>query len=336
MDPSREIALTGLIGSRPIGALAAYGLLRWTAEIEVLRGSALHWKLEDDWIAVLQPPNPLTADQLCELLLAEHARAERFPHLDWAPAGTLRVPVEDFISAARECVAGASVAARLLPDFFAAYGSDAVVDQKGQLRPTRLHMTSGQQQFRSLLSDLAASLKPDGRAKARQTPAALLGSVREALFGPWTYPDSEHSLGWDPDSERMHAMRAQAPTDDKYNKSVRFAVWLAHWALPLLPTVAMGARLNTTGFVEARRERPRFRWPVWEAPIELQTLSSLLTSAALVGEGAALGELERRGVAALYESIRHEFGQGYGVLRSARLVEGGEESMPPPAQALVF
>lgn len=332
MRNQHDIALTGLIGSKPLAALAAFGLLRWCEEIDALRGATLGWALEDDWIAVLGTPRPMTADELCRTLLEAHG-AGKFPHLDWSP--TLRVPADEFRARCIADAAAAEGAARLAADFDAAYGCGAVADNKGRLTPTRLDMTSGQQRFLELLADLAASLMPAGRPRGRQTPAALLEAVREALLGPWTYADSEHSLGWDADAERMHALRAMAPGNDAANKSVRFAVWLAHYALPLLPGVPVRGRLATTGFIVQRRQPPRFRWPVWEAPIGWASLASLLASANLLGSGAEIAVLHRRGVAAVYESLRHDFGQGYGVLRPARLVVA-RAAAPPPAAPLII
>ncbi|TCO78835.1 hypothetical protein EV699_1223 [Plasticicumulans lactativorans] len=336
MSATPELPLTGLIGSRPIAALAAFGLLRWSAGIPALRGARLHWELEDDWIAVLTPPAPLAADDLCRLLLDAHATGAGWPHLAGAP--TLRMPVADFRARCRADVSAAGVDDRLAADFDAACGCDAIADTQGRLTPTRLHMTSGQQQFVALLRELAASLLADGRRKGRQTPAALLDAAREALFGPWTYPDAEHALGWDPDAERLHALRPLAPTVDNANKSVRFAVWLAHWALPLLPSLPRGRRLQTTAFVpELRGAARRFRWPLWTAPLGVDGVAALLATPELVGDGAAIARLQARGVSAVFESLRHEFGQGYAVFRPARLVPPGEgERRPLPAAALVF
>lgn len=337
--PCPPLALTGLTGSHPLGALAAFGLLRWSAEIPALRGARLHWELQDDWIAVLTPPAPLDADALCRLLLDAHAGAGGWPHL--AGAGpTLRMPVADFRTRCRDVSALARPAARFAADFATGCGSDVIVDDKGRLTPTRLHMTSGQQQFLAALGDLALSLLPDGRRRGRQTPAALIEAASEALFGPWTWPDPEHALGWDPDGERLHALRPLAPTADSANKSVRFAVWLAHFALALLPALPVRGRLQTTGFVPERRGgQRRFRWPLWESPIGPDTLAALLGTPELTAaDDGGIAALHARGVVAVYESQRHEFGQGYAVLRPARLIPPAAPQVrrSAPAGPLVF
>lgn len=338
LRPDTALPLTGLVGSHPLGALAAFGLLRWSTEIPALRGARLHWEQQDDWIAVLTPPASLDEDALCRLLLDAHASAGGWPHL--AGAGpTLRMPVADFRGRCQSAALAARPAARFAADFAAGCGCEAFADDKGRLTPTRLHMTSGQQQFLAALGDLALSLLPDGKKRGRQTPAALLEAVREALFGPWTWPDPEHALGWDPDGERLHALRPLAPTADNANKSVRFAVWLAHHALALLPSLPAGRRLLTTGFLPERRGgQRRYRWPLWEAPIGADTLAALLGAPELTGaDDTGIAVLHARGVVAVYESQRHEFGQGYAVFRPARLIPPTEAPRRTrPAAALVF
>src|SRR2546422_48910 len=82
-------------------------------------------------------------------------------------------------------------------------------------------------------------------------------------------PDDEHSLGWDPNSQRLHALRNRAPTNDDQNRSVAPAVFLATQALPLFPCFASGEDLHTTGFYRDNGE-DWFSWPIWHNPISLE------------------------------------------------------------------
>lgn len=328
------IALSGLIGSHPLGALAAFGLLRWSADIPALHGARLHWEQQDDWVAVLTPPTPLAPEALCQLLLDAHA-SDGWAHLDGPP--TLRMPAAEFRERCLNDALSARPDARFAADFDAACGCEVIArDRDGTLTPTRLDMTSAQQGLPKDLAKIAASLiRPRRQNKQRRTP---LDAAREALFGPWSYPDAEPTLGWDPDAERLHALRPLAPTDDNANKSVRFAVWLAHRALALLPALAQGTRLQTSAFVvEARRAQYRLRWPLWETALGLDSLAALLTCSELTGDGNAIARLHARGVVAVYESTRHEFGQGYAVLRPARLIPPGPDERPAAApEVMIF
>jgi hypothetical protein len=70
---------------------------------------------------------------------------------------------------------------------------------------------------------------------------------REALFGRWRYDDPQHSLGLDPSTERLHALRAVSSTKEE-SCGVATAVGLAFEALPLFPCFWADGRLATTGF----------------------------------------------------------------------------------------
>ena len=95
------------------------------------------------------------------------------------------------------------------------------------------------------------------------------------MFGPWRYGDDEHPLGWDPQFQRVHALRNKAPTNDNKKRSVLSVVFLASQALPLFPCFAVDGRLRTTGFHREDGEN-WFVWPIWQEPITLDTLRSLL------------------------------------------------------------
>lgn len=168
---------------------------------------------------------------------------------------------------------------------------------------------------------------------------SIINSVHEALYGPWTYLDQTHPLGWDPNSERDHAFRAQEPESDKKNRSVRFAVWLAHFALSILPSVPDNKRLRTTAFViEGKASQKRFRWPLWSSPIGIDSLTALLTLPQLVGNREDIAELHSRGITAVFESYRHDRNQGFAIFRPARLIPPAapQARRSTPAGPLVF
>ena len=87
-------------------------------------------------------------------------------------------------------------AARFAADFAAGCGCEAFADDKGRLTPTRLHMTSGQQQFLAALGDLALSLLPDGKKRGRQTPAALLEAVALETAGLYAQMEAVYRAGF--------------------------------------------------------------------------------------------------------------------------------------------
>lgn len=291
-----DIRLTGLIGSNPLGALAAFGLLRVCSDIPALSNSRLYWTQEYDWIAVLRAPDGFGKGELLEKL-AEQQKTLDFSAFNWSK--DIRVAPDDYRAKLDAQAKGSTLCNRLNADYFAAFGSDIVSDgSKGLVKPTAFYMTSGQQKFLDAVCDIGNSLQSDSCKEAYE----------EALFGPWRYTDEYHSLGWDPAAERLHALRYLAPTRE-HARCVRAAVWLAVEALPLYPTAASDGRLATTGFVRQDRNT-MLVWPIWTPPIGIDTLRSLIMT-------SDESSLKRRGVAAVYRSIRSKFGQGYAILRPA-------------------
>lgn len=304
-----ELPLTGLYASNPLGALAAFGLLRTLSEIEELADAKLAWRETDDWQAVLCTQSALSRERLVEILVKRHEELD-LSSVSWSE--DIRVQTEEFRERLRKHAVSATIGNRGLADRFAAYGSELATDgQKGLVKPTAFHMTSGQQRFLKILAELGDTMRRDSR------PA-----VEEAVFGPWRYEDEQHSMGWDPNTERMAALRHVAPTKEKAN-SVRGAVWLAAEALSLFPTAAVesprSVRLETTSFTRRGGEW-YFLWPVWDTPIALPTLKSLLAAPWLQAENLERSSLAQRGVVAAFQSVVTSFGKGYGIFRPATLV----------------
>jgi hypothetical protein len=300
------LPLTGLYASNPLAALAAFGLLRAVSEVDGFTGAKLAWYETDDWQAILFVPRTILRQRLAEAL-AQRQEELDMSSISWSD--DIRIDALDFRERLRQCAVSASVTDRDLADRFTAYGSELATDgAKGLVKPTAFHMTSGQQRFLKGLMELAQGLRRNTR-----------GAFEEALFGPWRYQDEQHSMGWDPNTERMAALRHIAPTKEKA-KSVRAAVWLAAEALPLFPTAAVesprGVRLETTGFSRQRSEW-RFRWPVWIQPVGLDTLRSLLSDPAIHAAALDTQSLQQRGIVAVYQSAQYRFGQGYGIFRPA-------------------
>lgn len=301
MSKTTEIELTGLTGSSPIGALAAFGLLRLCVEIDALAQAKLAWRRRDDWFAVLAVPDNINKETLVTLL-SEHFGKQPTDVFAWS--GDVRIAREQYQDILQKSVDDASVSDRLFCDYLAAFASEMALDNaKGLIKPTAFYMTSGQQKFLASALELAETYRKDQTEK-----------INEALFGPWLYRDKQHALGWDPAAERMYALRHKKPGDETPT-SVSAAIRLALEAIPLFPVFPdKNGRLSTSGFVRINRENV-FQWPLWQVPIGLDALKTLLTSE--LGDDT---NLCRRGVNALYKSIRSEFGQGYGIFRPAQLV----------------
>ena len=290
-----DILLPGLIGSTPLGAMAAFGLLRVCSEISDLAEARLHWTWDQDWRAVLSVPQAVGREELIkQLVLRQKDRS--LDVFNWSD--DIKVNPETYREQMLSHIINSSLYHRLEADYFAAYGSEMVKDKtsKGNVKPTALHMTAGQQKFLKLINkDLAKSM-------SKKTAEAYA----EALFGPWRCEDNVNPLGWDPSAKRLHALRHRSPSSDVFH-CVRAAVWLAVEALPLYPTAAVSGRLQTTGFTMTRPKM--FIWPIWMPPIGLDTLRTLIMTS------DSTTSLMRRGVMAIYHSDRVESSQGGAFLR---------------------
>jgi hypothetical protein len=240
-----------------------------------------------------------------EALVARQQKRSGACELNWAR--TIKTARGEYLKAVRQAVEHAQAGCRAFADFLTAFACELQADEKDQVAPTAFYMTSGRQEFlkeaRALAARLAQGIKVGLRTKSPQE------LFEEALFGPWRYEDPQHSLGLDPSTERLHALRARSPTKES-SEGVTAAVWLAFEALPLFPCFFSRGRLLTTGFRThgaTRRDRTTsLTWPVWEPPVSLDTLRSLLSLPELATEEPPLHELRARGVQAVFRSERYK------------------------------
>lgn len=315
--------LSGLSGSTPLGAMAAFGLLRILAREKPFGDVWLSWSHTGDWIPRLHCQQSFSLDQLTEFFIDRQSERIRnvFPE---AWCDDIKSAPEDFRRLGKsvyECFHDDTDLSQAteLAAFLSAYGSEVIRDKKAkpEVKPTAFHMTAGQQRFLKSAKDIADSLDPNQLASKRQKSNARRKELREtyhsALVGPWMYQDSFHSLGWDPATEGLYALSASSPSESGA-RSVRAAVWLAFESLPLFPSVPVGSRLHTTGF---DRSGMALSWPIWEPPISLDTLRILLGSAELQDSAENIVALRARGVRAILRSQSVRDANGRGTFRNA-------------------
>jgi hypothetical protein len=330
--------LPGLVGSHPLGALAAFGLLRRLSHVGQLGEVRLSWQAPDDdgeWIRALpdhRRPDQLPADyhavlhietesspqHLADVLVeAQRGRAEQ-PQFTWEY--DLKAEPSAYAEKLRAISQKATINSREEADFFAAYASEIARQNNGKVKPSGLHMTAGRALFLRDAHKIGQSLDPDAYPGYRQDADRPHGEPKEtflrALNGPWLYQDGFSSLGWDPDTEALHALSAQAPTDSR-PFCERAPVWLALEAFPLFPSFARGRRLRTRGFNEYNSA---LSWPIWSPPLRLTAMASLLGHSELTAEQPAISKLGSLGIRALYRAACQRDNQGRGTLRHARLM----------------
>jgi hypothetical protein len=241
-------------------------------------------------------------DDLVAALAARQKSRPEARELTWARS--IKTTPQDYLRAVAEAQGELASGRRAYADFLAAFACELCVDDAGQLQPTAFYMTSGRQEFlkeaRTLAGRLAGGIRIGRRRKA---PEELF---REALLAPWSYEDAQHALGWDPSAERLHALRAKSPTKES-SQGVTAAVWLAFEALPLFPCFLSEGRLATTGFHTHGSGRGRvthLTWPVWEHPVGLDTVRSLLSLPELAEEDLPR-DLRARGIGEVFRTRRY-------------------------------
>jgi hypothetical protein len=260
----------------------------------------------------------MSPESLVEALVARQRSRPGAPEVNWAQ--TLKVPIEEYLGATREAADELREGRRGYADFLAAFACEVQVDENGQVSPSHFYMTSGQQRFLKEARDVASSLvKGIKVGRRKKSPAEMF---QEALFGPWKYEDPQHSLGLDPSTECLHALRARSPSADP-NPGVTGAIWLALEALPLFPCFWSQGRLVTTGFHaggSTSRDRVTYlTWPVWECAVPLDTVRSLLSLLALAAEEPPARELRACGIRQVFRSERYKLKTkgAYYILRPA-------------------
>lgn len=328
--------LDGLSGSHPLGAMAAFGLLRILSRESPFGTAKLAWQFRGDWYAELHLQADVTLDGLIDCLIERQPTRAAAPWFAWNDDIKSSIPKfrnewlgvfqahERSVSEDNEA---AATHTDEYADFLACFGSETVLAKsKPEVKPTGFHMTAGQQRFLKVVKEIANSLDPTGRATKRQSESdrrqELQAAFCTALVGPWTYKDSSHSLGWDPSTEGLHALSDRSPSDAGPT-SVRAAVWLAFESLPLFPAVPESRVLHTTGF---NKSGSQLSWPIWQSPISIETLRCLVSLPELHERQIDTKQLAQRGVSVVMRCRCVRDGKGRGTLRNTVGINGTDHS----------
>lgn len=316
------IQLPGLSGSNTLGAMAAFGLFRSVAREQPFGIAKLSWYFDADWRPQFHFEQESEFDGLVQFFIDRQPARTKALFINWHD--DIKTSPEAFRelwqTVQREFATDSdSFSSEEVAAFLTAYGSEMIIDKKAKpdVKPTAFHMTAGQQRFLSSVGEIANSLDPQQRAGKRQSEHERLGELRGAytiaLQGPWTYADSNHSLGWDPATEGLYALSDVSPSESG-PRSVRAAVWLAFESLPLFPSVPVGNRLRTTSF---DIKSTSFKWPIWTQPMTIETLTVILGSNELQQEPPDTQVLRVRGIQAIMRSQCVRDANNRGTFRNA-------------------
>ena len=286
-----SLVLTGLKAHHPLGFLAACGLLRCLnqpaegtlagRQSEALGLVKLGWRIDDgkETMAVIQSQSPTDIPSIARRVRSVAGKQQSSPPWTWSAKIDDRTKYRKVSQVAVEKLKHDDTT-RSETDMLVALASDLVAE-KGKLQKTSFDLTSGSQKLLESLVDTARGVGQNVESQCE-----------EVLKGPWKYQDNDHSLGWDPAAQRLHALRGRMPENDRKNRSVRAAIFLASLALPMFPCFAVAGRLRTTGF-HRHDNSEWFAWPIWREPISLAALRSLVSH-------PFNGDLAQRGVDVVY------------------------------------
>ena len=293
--------LVGLDGANPLGFLAAIGTLRTATAHWEECSPRMGWiQSFGGWRPYLEIGDDINEEAFIEGLNLELKKMK--DHRAFSFAEDLSLPVEEYRSLLIK--AAESSEERIFQDFLAAFGSEAISDDE-KITDTALRTMAGagHQHFIGSMKQLA-----------RETEKI---HIRNTLFMSWSYQDDKPSMRWDPNDDRRYALRWKEPSGDKI-RTVRGGNRLAIEGLPMLPTMPVGKRLETTGFTQKYR-RVVWTWPIWSPVVSVDVLRSLLALDELQAERPDRRALATRGVVEIF--------------RCQRITEGKYRNFTPAAPA---
>jgi CRISPR-associated endonuclease/helicase Cas3 len=297
------LPLPGLNGANPLAFLAALGVLRTLTVAMPDIVARMKWKMDGVWHPVLVTDHILSPQQLVSSLQA--ALENRQGEAHFLKLGkNINVPRIIFRQCLLDAVGSSDQRQRTSADYFAAFGSDALVSLNDgvtiQDTALRTMAGAGHQHFLETMRNLIEQCRAE--------------HLEKALFRTWDYSDPTQtlSLRFDPLDDNRYALRWRNPSGDpdrKSSGSMLGANRLAIEAIPVLPTAAGAKRLQTTAFSGFRSDDTFFHWPLWEAPLGLSVVQSLMMSRELISQSVIRANLLPRGVRAAMKSQRITVGK---------------------------
>jgi len=281
---------SGPDGSNPLGFLCALGVLLMLSEAFPAADVRMSWRWRGGWRPVWKLARDVADEELAATLHAMIAGREAAPEFTLGGNENLKFTAAEFRRFAIEAADSATGMNRRWADFMAAFGSElATKGNRDEVEATAFRFTTGRQGFLNF-----------ARRLSRLTTA---DDIQAALFSPWRYSDPGPSMRWDTSmDDRRYALRADDPSTSTRSpiRTVRGANRLAIEALRCFPCVPARGRLETTGFAGRMMRGLYFTWPIWEGFISAPAARSLLSLAELASDSLDHGQLEPRGIAAVF------------------------------------
>jgi hypothetical protein len=307
MTPSlskSKAVLSGLDGSNPLAFLAAIGTLRTTVKAFPEQQVRLSWSVITGWRPILHLGVDFDEDTFVDALQNCLSGTDERPEFRQL-GDDLHVAPDAFREFAESAARAASPVDHSTADFAAAFGCDmTVVDSAGKttIQDTALRTMAGagHQHFLGFMRNIIRATTAD--------------HVRKALFGQWRYDDPVQNLTlrWDPIDDVRYALRWRDPSGDPLRRvsgSMLGANRLAIEGLPLITTVPDSTRLRTTGFRGRKSSDTFWTWPLWEAPLSLDVVRSILALDGLQSDVPDRSLLREYGIGEVFRAQRLTIGK---------------------------
>jgi len=293
-----ELILKGIDGANPLGFLAAVGALRtasraWSTDYS----PTMEWRKHDGaWRPILFFDFYIAETDFVSKLNATLKQMEKHPA--FGISDNLSLPPEAFRNEALKAQEASKPNDRNFADFLAAYGCESVCDKNSEnIADTAMRTMSGagHQHFLGTIRQIVSDTKDY--------------HISKALFSTWLYDDpvEKHTMRWDPFDDVRYALQWQNPSGDR-NRKTGGGMWganrLAIEALPLFVTAPKIRNLETTAFTQNKGEGVFFSWPIWESPLSIETLRSLLSFHELQASKPNRKNLMRMGVVEIFRCQR--------------------------------
>lgn len=245
-----EVPLPGLVGTNPLGLLAAIGAVR---AVSVTQPATLRWEPGPLPTAVLGGLESI--DRIADLVMSDHGHWEGAPIFHHDDVKLAPGDIRPFL---RACASDPERSGALA----AALVSEGVLDNKGASKPSDLHFTAGQQRFLRMARELHAGLTRE--------------HVVAALNTTWRYSSKLPSFMWDVADDRIYALAAVDPAGEK-KLTEAGAEWLALLGLTAFPVFSgnHGKRTLTPGSSGSWKVG-HFSWSLWSRPIGFDAIASLM------------------------------------------------------------
>ncbi|MEB2344209.1 MAG: hypothetical protein OZ948_05670 [Deltaproteobacteria bacterium] len=174
----------------------------------------------------------------------------------------------------------------------------------GTLMPSPFVLMFGQghQHFLERLVDVPLGVLP--KRLQRRKPAPNLNDparIADALFAPWRRDDETDAFRWDPKEDQRYALRFDDPSEAGAAATVHGANRLATLAFASL---TCAPRRDAPGVAAVRRARAtiEFIWPIWDVPLGLGGILSLLSHPDVIA--GRLQNVRAFGVREIYRARR--------------------------------